>query len=103
MKTDQNSRHFFIAAVLFALTLACLFPLNARAEYPERPVTMDVAFAPGGSMDMASRAMAAAAEKHLGKSILWKTREEGAERSRWRSWQMQSLTDTRSVPAQAPG
>ena len=50
--------------------LASLFLLDARAEYPDRPITMDVAFAPGGSMDMASRAMAAAAEKYLGKPII---------------------------------
>ncbi len=55
---------------LSGLALLSLSLSHAKAEYPERPITMDVAFAPGGSMDMASRAMAAAAEKYLGKPII---------------------------------
>ena len=39
---------------------------GAMAKYPERPITLAVGFAAGGSTDQAGRAMAAAAEKILG-------------------------------------
>ncbi len=70
VNTHWQSQQFFMAVALSALVLVSLFLSDARAEYPEKLITMDVAFAPGGSMDMASRAMAAAAEKYLGKPII---------------------------------
>jgi tripartite-type tricarboxylate transporter receptor subunit TctC len=58
---------FFLSAVLLSLAIGFLqFPGAAMAEYPERPITLLVAFAPGGSMDISTRAMAAAAERYLG-------------------------------------
>ncbi|HVN23224.1 MAG TPA: tripartite tricarboxylate transporter substrate binding protein [Syntrophorhabdales bacterium] len=70
MKIHWQSGKFVAAVALSILLLASSFLPSARAEYPDRPITMDVAFAPGGSMDMASRAMASAAEKYLGKPIV---------------------------------
>jgi len=70
VKRHCQLKKLFMAVAIFGLTLGSAFSSYTRAEYPERPITMDVAFAPGGSMDMASRAMAAAAEKHLGKPII---------------------------------
>ena len=54
----------FIVASLFCSSGA------RAAEYPDRPITLMVAFAPGGSMDLSSRAVAAAAEKLIGKPIV---------------------------------
>jgi tripartite-type tricarboxylate transporter receptor subunit TctC len=48
----------------------CLLPADVRAEYPDRPITMYVTFAAGGSMDMSTRAISAAAEKILGQPIM---------------------------------
>jgi len=70
VKIHWQSGKFVAAVALSILLLASSFLPSARAEYPDRPITMDVAFAPGGSMDMASRAMASAAEKYLGKPIV---------------------------------
>lgn len=58
-------------SVCFLFVLTLLFcSSEALAEYPERPITLLVAFAPGGSMDLSSRAMAAAAEKLLGNPVV---------------------------------
>jgi len=54
-----------------ALTrLACIFcgvlPAAAGAAWPEQPITMIVAFAPGGGTDLVARAVAPFIEKYLG-------------------------------------
>jgi tripartite-type tricarboxylate transporter receptor subunit TctC len=56
--------------VLLALVLALLSPLAAAAEFPERPITMIVPWAPGGSTDQTGRVLAKAAEAHLGQPIV---------------------------------
>ncbi|MEL0578169.1 tripartite tricarboxylate transporter substrate binding protein [Pectobacterium punjabense] len=43
-----------------------LFPASVLAEYPEKPIQMLVAFAPGGGTDIAARSIAHYLEKHLG-------------------------------------
>ncbi|MCO4312412.1 tripartite tricarboxylate transporter substrate binding protein [Pectobacterium versatile] len=53
----------------FAMSLALfspLFPAPALAEYPDKPIQMLVAFAPGGGTDIAARSIAHYLEKHLG-------------------------------------
>lgn len=55
----------FLATV--ALLLA--FTSVARAEFPEKPIRLTVTFAAGGGTDLVARALAKAAEKHLGQSI----------------------------------
>ncbi|SEM05993.1 tripartite tricarboxylate transporter substrate binding protein [Halomonas daqiaonensis] len=42
---------------------------NAWASYPERPVTMIVAYSAGGGTDVAARTLAPYIEEHLGQSI----------------------------------
>ena len=53
------------AAVL--LSLALYAPVQA---FPERPITLIVPWAPGGSTDVTSRVLARAAEKQLGQPIV---------------------------------
>ena len=50
---------------LLAAALLCL-PGISNAAYPERPITMIVAFAPGGGTDVVARALVPFLEKHIG-------------------------------------
>jgi len=56
-------RLFFVSAVL-------LWAGEAGAEFPERNITVVVAWAPGGPVDVITRALALGAEKHLGKPVV---------------------------------
>jgi tripartite-type tricarboxylate transporter receptor subunit TctC len=51
--------------VLLTSTLA-LLPFHAKADYPERPITMIVAYGAGGQTDVTARSLAPFIEKHLG-------------------------------------
>jgi tripartite-type tricarboxylate transporter receptor subunit TctC len=51
--------------VSLALALA-MAPLAARAEYPEKPVTIIVGYAAGGGTDILARTVAPYVEKYLG-------------------------------------
>jgi tripartite-type tricarboxylate transporter receptor subunit TctC len=58
------------------LVLACALPLllatlsYGQQAYPTRPVSILVSFAPGGVMDISTRAIAAKAEKFLGQTFV---------------------------------
>jgi tripartite-type tricarboxylate transporter receptor subunit TctC len=65
-----------IAAAVFILSLG----INGRmamAAYPERPITIYVGFAPGGSMDLSARVLARSAEKILGQPIVIENKTGG--------------------------
>ena len=64
-----NARWFIKAAAAALVGLATLAGAPALA-FPERPITMIVPWAPGGSTDQTSRVLARAAEKHLGQPIV---------------------------------
>jgi len=49
----------------------------AMAVYPDRPITLLVGFAPGGSMDMSARALAKAVEKILGQPVVIENKTGG--------------------------
>lgn len=51
---------------LLAAALTALMAAPAAADYPEKPIEMIVAFAPGGGTDVAARSIARFMEKHLG-------------------------------------
>jgi tripartite-type tricarboxylate transporter receptor subunit TctC len=69
---------FISLLICGCLALVVLVPAGAvRAEYPERPITMMVTYAAGGSMDMSTRAISAAAEKILGKPIIVENKPGG--------------------------
>src|SRR5436309_10108968 len=48
------------------LLLLVLLPTLALAAYPERPITMLIAYPPGGGTDLVGRALAPFIEKYLG-------------------------------------
>jgi tripartite-type tricarboxylate transporter receptor subunit TctC len=57
--------------LLTILTLAfSVCGLSARAEYPDRPITLIVPFAPGGGADAMARVLAQYMEKRLQQSIV---------------------------------
>ncbi len=59
------------ALVLLAVvTLACAHPSFAQGDFPSRPVTLIVPWPAGGPTDLALRALADAAAKHLGQPII---------------------------------
>ena len=64
----------FVIALFF-----CAFPVVSEtfAEYPEKPITVLVSYAPGGSSDASLRALAIGAEKILGQSIIVENRGGG--------------------------
>jgi len=61
------------------LAASCIFShaLTVRAEYPERPITVLVAFDPGSPSDLISRASGTGAEKVLGKPLVFENRGGG--------------------------
>lgn len=58
------SRGTHYRAVFIMLTAA--LPVSSYAAYPNKPIEMLVAFAPGGGTDIAARSIAHYLEKHLG-------------------------------------
>ncbi|MBX3519210.1 MAG: tripartite tricarboxylate transporter substrate binding protein [Xanthobacteraceae bacterium] len=57
--------------LILALTAACaLFAQPANAQYPDKPITLIVPWAPGGSTDQTARVLAKAAENYLGQPII---------------------------------
>jgi len=57
-----------VLASLLCIALALLLspPVPAASDYPARPITMLVAFSPGGGTDVAARGIARYIEKYLG-------------------------------------
>jgi tripartite-type tricarboxylate transporter receptor subunit TctC len=64
----------FASAVLAALVLAA--PASAQ-PFPSKPIQLTVTFAPGGGADITVRALARAAEKHLGQPIVVQNKPAG--------------------------
>lgn len=62
-------RHLFLC-MLLGLGLWPAGVLPSRAEYPERPITLIVPFAPGGSTDVIARTVAEALRPLLGQPVV---------------------------------
>lgn len=68
---DLSRRSFFKASVAAAIVVATGFPtMAAAADWPTRPITYTVPFAPGGATDVIGRIYSASAAKHLGQTIV---------------------------------
>ena len=61
-------------AILLAAAIMTLAAGAQAQQFPTRPVTLIVPWPPGGSTDIAMRALASATEKHLGQSIVIENR-----------------------------
>jgi tripartite-type tricarboxylate transporter receptor subunit TctC len=72
----MNGLKWFQMALLFAFVVV-LSPLSVQAAdpYPTRPITMYVGYAPGGTADLTTRALADAASKMLNQpvTVVYKT------------------------------
>jgi tripartite-type tricarboxylate transporter receptor subunit TctC len=74
----KNNRRFIAAvAALTWVLVPLLFAGEVRAAYPDRPITVLVGFAPGGSMDLSARALAKSAEKILGQPVIIENKAGG--------------------------
>src|SRR2546423_10355772 len=62
-----------ILALLIGLAALCVSP-PARADYPTRPVTLIVAFTPGGPSDLLSRILGKKLEQLLGQPFVIENR-----------------------------
>ncbi len=74
-KLQQSNRAFlrsFVYGLIAASTLASIGSTRAQAQadFPNKPITLLIPFAAGGSTDVSARALAAVAEKSLGKPIV---------------------------------
>lgn len=67
----------WVAAAVLWLSFQVIGGSPAMAAYPERPITLLVGFAPGGSLDLSARALARAAEKVLGQPVVIENRTGG--------------------------
>lgn len=63
---------------LMGAALAVMSAFPAAAEYPEKPIELIVAFAPGGGTDIAARSIARFMEKHLGGASIAVINKPGA-------------------------
>ena len=64
----MNKRNFTF--VLGAVALALSFSANAADEFPGKPITMVVGFAPGGATDTAARIIAKKLGENIGQSVI---------------------------------
>jgi tripartite-type tricarboxylate transporter receptor subunit TctC len=63
-------RNTLAVAGAVAAAVACLAPLAARAEYPERPIKLIVPWAAGGDTDNIFRPFAPLLQKHVGQTVV---------------------------------
>src|SRR5437868_12479401 len=61
IRAEEALMKRFFCSLLLALAPAC-----ALAAYPEKPITLIVAYSPGGGTDVVARAIAPYLEKYLG-------------------------------------
>ena len=70
---------FRSVAMAAVAALVVTFPFHATAQdYPARPITLIVPFPAGGPTDLALRALAEAAAKHLGQPVIVENKAGGA-------------------------
>lgn len=68
----------FGAAIAMAIVLSALTNVAFSQAFPNRPVVLIVPWPAGGTTDIAMRALAIAAEKHLGQQIIIENRVGGS-------------------------
>ena len=64
-------------ATALMLSILVLGSSQVSAAYPERPITLLVGFAPGGSMDLSARALAGSVEKILKQPVVIESKAGG--------------------------
>lgn len=65
-------------------------------DYPKKPVSMIVAYSPGGGTDTAARIIANYMDKHLGQRLIIRNKPGAGGRLGFRRWRVQKMTATQS-------
>ena len=73
----HHSRFYAAVVVIMLMVISLACPGPARAEFPDRGITVLVGFVPGGSMDLSARALAKSAEKILGQPVMIENKPGG--------------------------
>ncbi|MEM6944489.1 MAG: tripartite tricarboxylate transporter substrate binding protein [Pseudomonadota bacterium] len=63
-----------IRLAVSGLALALALPLNAAAEYPERPINMVIPYGPGGATDISARTLAEPLGEAVGSALVMTNR-----------------------------
>ncbi len=71
------ARYRSLSVCVGLVLLVSFFVVEARAEYPERPITVWVTYAAGGSLDMTTRAITAVVAKILGQPMVVENKAGG--------------------------
>jgi tripartite-type tricarboxylate transporter receptor subunit TctC len=72
--TVRSARIAFVVAFATSWLLAALLPAATLAAYPDRPIKLVVALAPGGPADTAARVFAPYLSEQLGQSVVIENR-----------------------------
>ncbi len=76
----MTKNYLGVKILLVVAALALLFPaqLAAAAEYPSKPITLIVPYAPGGATDVLARALAKVAAKYFPQPVVVENKAGGA-------------------------
>ncbi len=70
-------RKFSLVAPILAIAAGAAFPVAAQKNYPNRPITLIVPFAPGGGADLTARLVAEPLAAELGQSVVVENKPGG--------------------------
>lgn len=97
---------FFRRRLLMVISVAMaigIVPVTlARADYPERQITLIVCFGAGGGTDIAARLVSAPLAQALGKPVVVENRGGRAEILESPRWRARHRMDIRCSPVRAP-
>jgi hypothetical protein len=83
------------AALLTLASLSLAPGAGAQSDFPSRPISLLVPFAPGGIADLTARAVAEHMGKSLGQPVVVETNPAPAASSPARPWPLPGLMATR--------
>jgi len=70
-KYDRHTKPAaIVGAALFAIAASGLAASDAKAEYPERPITVVISYGPGGATDIAGRTLTNSLSKIVPQPVL---------------------------------
>ena len=74
MRHKLARRHFVTAIAALGMGVSALWSMEARAEYPEKPITLVIPYKAGGSTETMARVYSVALGEALGQKVIVKTR-----------------------------